>query len=69
MLLEAFPAALEKLREEHDRVFDKDFDTTVKMLEQNSNLTKELTYTTAVINETLRMFPVGASVRTPPPGV
>ena len=66
MLLGAFPEALKKLREEHDRVFDSDFDRTVKMLQERPGLLNELEYTTAVINETLRMFPIGFAVRAPP---
>ncbi len=66
MLLGAFPEALKKLREEHDRVFGRDLDGTVKMLQERPSLIKELEYTTAVISETLRMFPIGFVVRAPP---
>ncbi len=69
MLLGAFPEALEKLREEHDRVFPKDFDETVRMLQENPGLIKELEYTAAVISETLRLFPIGFVVRSPPPSM
>ncbi|KAF7549105.1 hypothetical protein G7046_g8446 [Stylonectria norvegica] len=66
MLLGAFPEVLEKLREEHNRFFDKDFDKTVDQLRVDPSVIKELKYTTAVINETLRMFPIGMGVRGPP---
>jgi cytochrome P450 len=66
MLLATFPHVLQKLREEHDRVFDKDYDKTVTMLRENPGLINELKYTAAVINETLRMFPIGFSIRSPP---
>lgn len=66
MLLTSFPDTLSRLREEHDRVFDKDFDKTLEMLRQDSMRIKELEYTTAVINETLRLFPIGMVVREPP---
>ncbi|KAH8680807.1 cytochrome P450 [Xylariales sp. PMI_506] len=69
MLLAVFPDALKKLRAEHDRVFDKDFAKTVTMLRENPSLLKELKYTTAVINETLRMFPIGMGIREPPVGM
>lgn len=69
MLLSAFPQALEKLRDEHNRIFDKDFDKTVTMLRENPGLLTELKYTTAVIDETLRMFPIGLAIRSPPPNV
>ncbi|KAL9480173.1 hypothetical protein ACSS6W_004959 [Trichoderma asperelloides] len=66
MLLSAFPEALQKLREEHDRVFDKDHDKTVQMLQEQPGLIRSLPYTTAVINETLRMFNAGLSIRVGP---
>ncbi|KAM0259966.1 hypothetical protein ACHAQJ_003059 [Trichoderma viride] len=69
MLLAAFPDTLQKLREEHDRIFDKGHEKTVKMLQEQPGLTKNLVYTTAVINETLRMFTAGFSVRAPPSNV
>jgi len=67
MLLQAFPETLEKLREEHDRVFDKDYEKTLSMLRENPGSIKDLEYTTAVIQETLRMFPIGLIIRDPPP--
>ncbi|KAK0702200.1 cytochrome P450 [Lasiosphaeris hirsuta] len=66
MLLAAFPHVLQKLREEHDRVYDKDFNKTHQMLHRNPALIKDLEYTTAVIHETLRMFSIGMLVRQPP---
>ncbi|KAK3356562.1 cytochrome P450 [Lasiosphaeria hispida] len=66
MLLAAFPNVLRKLREEHDRVFDKDFQRTQALLHHNPALIKDLDYTTAVIHETLRMFSIGMLVRQPP---
>ncbi|KXX75066.1 putative sterigmatocystin biosynthesis P450 monooxygenase stcS [Madurella mycetomatis] len=69
MFLGAFPEVLRKLREEHDRVFDKDFDKTLELLRQDPGRIKALEYTTAVIYETLRLFPVGMVCRAPPPGM
>ena len=69
MLLQAFPDARQKLREEHERVFGKDWETTARMLKENPALLKELPYTDGVINETLRMYPVGMVVRAAPSGV
>ncbi|KAK1835014.1 putative sterigmatocystin biosynthesis P450 monooxygenase stcS [Podospora conica] len=68
ILLSVFPDALRKLREEHDRVFDKDSSTTFQMLLEKPSLLNELKYTQAVINETLRLFPIGMVVRDPPAG-
>ncbi|GAB1318486.1 Cytochrome P450 monooxygenase [Madurella fahalii] len=69
MLLGAFPEVLRKLREEHDRMFDKDFDKTLELLRQDPGRIKGLDYTTAVIYETMRFFPVGMVCRSPPPGM
>ncbi|KAL7926879.1 cytochrome P450 [Trichoderma austrokoningii] len=69
MLLGVFPDALQKLREEHDRIFDKDHDKTVQMLQEQPGLINNLAYTTAVVNETLRLFTVGFSVRSAPPSM
>ncbi|KAL6904557.1 cytochrome P450 [Trichoderma evansii] len=66
MLLSVFPDVLQKLREEHDQVFDKDHNKTVQMLQEQPGLIRNLVYTTAVINETLRMFNVGMTVRAAP---
>jgi cytochrome P450 len=67
MLLQAFPETLKRLREEHDTVFHKDQEKTVALLRENPGLLKDLNYTTAVIQETLRMFPVGLIIRAPLP--
>ncbi|KAK0716227.1 cytochrome P450 [Lasiosphaeris hirsuta] len=69
MLLSVFPEALQKLREEHDRVFPSDIDGTLRVLRSDPSITKDLAYTTAVIQEALRMFPIGMVVRAPPPGM
>jgi cytochrome P450 len=69
MLLSVFPEALQKLRAEHDRVFPSDTEGTLRLLRSDPSITKELTYTTAVIQEALRMFPIGMVVRSPPPGM
>lgn len=66
MLLSVFPQKLRKVREEHDRVFDKDHGKTFEMLEQDVSRLKDLEYTAAVINETLRLFPIGMVVRQAP---
>jgi len=66
MLLSVFPDKLRKVREEHDRVFDKDHEKTFEMLQQDMGRLKELEYTAAVISETLRFFPIGMVVRQPP---
>jgi cytochrome P450 len=63
MLLSKSPEVVEKLREEHDRVFDPHFSTTLEILNDSPQKTNELEYTTAVVKETLRLFPVGIGAR------
>ncbi|KFA74752.1 hypothetical protein S40288_09859 [Stachybotrys chartarum IBT 40288] len=67
MLLSEFPEVLRKLREEHDRVFDNDFDRTFELLNENPSLINNLEYTTTVIQETLHLFPIGMTARQAPP--
>ncbi len=69
MLLWAFPEALRKLRAEHDQVFDKGFDETLQILQDDPGRLNSLPYTTAVIQETLRMYPIGMVLRDPLPGM
>ena len=63
MLLSKSPEVVKKLREEHSRVFHEDFTETLNILRDSPQKLDELEYTTAVIKETLRLFPVGFSVR------
>lgn len=69
MLLSVFPAALEKLRGEHNRIFPQDFASTLALLRSDPSVVKDLPYTTAVIQETLRLFPIGMVARAPPEGM
>jgi len=63
MLLSKNPEVVQKLREEHDKVFNPDLNETLNILNDTSYKTNDLDYTTAVIKETLRLFPVGFGVR------
>uniref|UniRef100_A0A8H7N168 Cytochrome P450 n=1 Tax=Bionectria ochroleuca TaxID=29856 RepID=A0A8H7N168_BIOOC len=69
MLLSTHLEVLRKLREEHDRVFDSDFERTFELLQENPSLIKSLHYTTTVIHETLRLFPIGMTARQAPPNL
>lgn len=68
MLLSKAPGVVEKLKVEHNRVFDKDFNHTIEILLEAPTKLDELDYTAAVIKETLRLFPVGFGVREADPG-
>jgi cytochrome P450 len=61
--LSIHPEVVKRLREEHERVFHRDMAITLDYLRESPHKTNELEYTTAVIKETLRMFPVGFGVR------
>ncbi|PNP47738.1 hypothetical protein THARTR1_10499 [Trichoderma harzianum] len=63
MLLSHAPTALKKMRQEHDDVFSKDFDGTVESLLDAPAKLQDLPYTDAIIKESLRLFPVGFTVR------
>lgn len=63
MLLSQAPTALRKMRQEHDDVFGKDFDGTVELLLDTPAKLQDLPYTDAIIKESLRLFPVGFTVR------
>ncbi|TDZ40133.1 putative sterigmatocystin biosynthesis P450 monooxygenase stcS [Colletotrichum trifolii] len=69
MFLSLYPDVVARLREEHDAHFSPDLDTTVQLLVTNPAATNDLAFTTAVIKETLRFFPIGFTIRQAPPGV
>lgn len=62
-MLSFHPTVVQNLRSEHNQVFGSDLDTTKKILQQIPHKLNELHYTTAVIKETLRLFPVGFGAR------
>lgn len=68
MLLSKSPGVAQKMREEHDRVFGKDLETTLETLKESPMKLNELEYTTAVLKEALRLFPVGFGVKEAPAG-
>jgi cytochrome P450 len=63
MLLSKSPDVVKRLREEHSRIFDPDFTETLNILRQSPQKLNDLEYTNAVVQETLRLFPVGFGVR------
>ncbi|EQL38322.1 hypothetical protein BDFG_00679 [Blastomyces dermatitidis ATCC 26199] len=63
MLLSKRPEVVKKAREEHDTVFSPDFNRTVEMVRANPEKLFDLQYTSAIIKETLRLFPVASVAR------
>lgn len=67
-LLQDNPGCLEKLRAEHDAVLGPEVDKASEILTTSPHLLQSLPYTQAVIKETLRLYPLAATVREAPPG-
>jgi cytochrome P450 len=63
LLLSRNPEVMVKLRAEHDAVLGPNRDEAPSKLSSNPALLGQLTYTLAVIKETLRVFPVVSSPR------
>ncbi|KAL2829867.1 cytochrome P450 [Aspergillus pseudoustus] len=68
IMLAFHPTVADSLRDEHSQVFGSDPDSTIQTLQQNPHKLNELPYTTAIIKETLRLFPVGFGIRKTKPG-
>nr|AAC49203.1 putative p450 monooxygenase [Aspergillus nidulans] len=68
-LLSRHPEALAKVRLEHDQVFGPYHQQVHEKIHQDAKLLNQLPYTTAVLKETLRLFPPSASMREGGPGV
>ncbi|PGH33666.1 hypothetical protein GX50_03493 [[Emmonsia] crescens] len=63
MLLSKHPEAVRQAREEHEKVFSPDFNRTVEMIRAHPEKLYDLHYTTGIIKETLRLFPIGSVAR------
>ncbi|KAF2429661.1 cytochrome P450 [Tothia fuscella] len=68
ILLSTHPDVLSTIREEHSKVFAENIEDTIAIFQENPSKLAELEYTSAVIKETLRLFPVGYGVREAPDG-
>ena len=68
-LLYTNPGALSQIRHEHDHVFGTEPSALPSLLKAKPHLVKNLTYTTAVVKEALRLFPPGGSSRAGQPNV
>jgi cytochrome P450 len=62
-LLSKYPEAMKRVRKEHEEVFGTDVSRLPETIKANPHLTNRLPFTTAVIKETLRLFPPAASFR------
>ncbi|KAI1759479.1 cytochrome P450 4V3 [Hypoxylon sp. FL1150] len=62
-MLQDHPDCLEKFRAEHDAVLGTNPDDAVQVLTASPHLLYSLPYTLAVIKETLRLYPLAATVR------
>jgi cytochrome P450 len=63
MLLSNYPEVVQKMRMEHDRVFAPGIDATYEILKTDPHRLNELVYTTDVIKEVLRLYPIGHTIR------
>jgi hypothetical protein len=59
---------MKRLREEHDRIFGTDLATTAETIRKYPSKTNELEYTTAVLKEVMRFFPIGSATKENPAG-
>lgn len=67
-LLSISPPALERVRAEHDEAFGIDPSRVQSIIIDNPHILNQLTYTLAVIKETMRLFPAASSTRQGDPG-
>ena len=63
MFLSVYPEVVRKMREEHDRVFAPGIEATYEILKTQPYKLNDLTYTTNVIKEILRFYPIGNTAR------
>lgn len=67
-LLPITPSALERIRAEHDKVFGADLHRVPSIITDNPHILNQLSYTLAVVKETMRLFPASSSTRQGDPG-
>ena len=62
-LLSKHPALLERMRQEHDEILGKDLEQASAIISDRPHTLNQLHFTTAVLKETMRLFPAASSVR------
>ncbi|KAG9193894.1 hypothetical protein G6011_03929 [Alternaria panax] len=67
-MLSQHPSVHAKMREEHDTIFGREFDAG-DALRSNPALLNSCRYTSAVIKETLRIYPTASSIRDGAPNI
>ncbi|WQF84792.1 Putative cytochrome P450 [Colletotrichum destructivum] len=67
-ILSQHPEILAKVREEHNEVLGTDISRAAQQLKENPHLVNRVPYTTAVLKETLRMYPPTSTLRNGKPG-
>ncbi|KAJ0366827.1 hypothetical protein COL26b_011495 [Colletotrichum chrysophilum] len=67
-ILSQHPEVLSRVRQEHDEVLGSNVSRAAQQLKENPHLVNRVPYTTAVIKETLRMYPPTSTLRNGKPG-